>query len=126
MKVSVKMNRGSIRALSKAQQLAAKMVAEQMLHEIVTEAVIPFDTGNLQNVATHIDNSKISQGLVQIAHDAPYAARLYFHPEYNFQQIINRNAKGEWWDDWLRGGKKSRPKKLYKTFYKKITGGIVK
>ncbi|MCX7924132.1 MAG: hypothetical protein N3B21_19310 [Clostridia bacterium] len=123
MKVSVKMNGAKLRQLSKDQIKAAKMTGEQMLHEIVTEAVIPFDTGQLQNVQTYVDDSKAKGGTISIVHDTPYAARLYFHPEYNFDTTVNANARGEWWDEWLNGSKKSRPRKLFKQFMRKLTGG---
>lgn len=34
----------------------------------------------------------------------PYARRLYYHPEYNFQTVNNPNAQGRWLDHWLPGG----------------------
>jgi len=126
MKVSVKLFPGKTKKLTDAQWKAAGMTAEQMLHEIVSDAVIPFDEGTLQNVQTFVDTRELKQGHVSIAHDTPYAARLYYHPEYNFQTTTNANARGQWWEDWLEGAKKSRPAKIYKTFYKKLTGGIVK
>lgn len=36
--------------------------------------------------------------------DTPYARRLYFHPEYNFQKVNNPNAQGLWAEPWLPGG----------------------
>lgn len=124
MKVTCKLNGAKVRELSQTQIKAAAQTAEQMLHEIVTDAVIPFDTGQLQNVQTYVDTKASKEGLVKIVHDTPYANRLYYHPEYNFDKTINMNARGEWWEEWLVGVKKSRPAKLFKHFYNKLMGGI--
>lgn len=123
MKVKVTMNQQKVRKLSQAQIQAVKMTGEQMLHEIVSDQVIPFDTGNLQNVGTYVETKEAAKGKVSIVHDTPYASRLYYHPEYSFQTTFNANARGEWWEEWLTGAKKSRPVELFRKFYKRITGG---
>lgn len=123
IKVKVVMNAQKVKQYSKAQVQAANMTAEQMRTEIIEEQVIPFDEGTLQNVQTYVDISGTKQGIVSIVHDTPYASQLYFHPEYNFQQTFNQNAKGEWWYEWLEGAKSSRPAKLFKQFYRKLIGG---
>lgn len=123
MKVKVTMNQQKVRELSQAQIQAVKMTGEQMLHEIISDQVIPFDTGNLQNVETYVETKEANKGKVSIVHDTPYASRLYYHPEYNFQTMFNANARGEWWEEWLTGAKKSRPAELFRKFYKRITGG---
>ena len=122
MKVKVKMYKNVVRQLSKAQIDAIKMTAEQMLHEVVSDQVIPFDTGNLQNVGTYVETKEANKGLVSIVNETPYAARLYFHPEYNFQKTNNPNARGRWYDDWLDGSKKDFAINAFKKFYKKLTG----
>lgn len=73
--------------------------------EVVTAQVMPFDTGHMQNVATgvqqRVDGDEIHTLLLT---DTPYARRLYFHPEYNFQTVNNANAQGLWLSHWLPGG----------------------
>lgn len=125
MKVKVDLDHGKIKKISDAQVKAVQMTAEQLLHEVVSEAVIPFDTGNLQNVSTYVETKEAKKGIISIVHDTIYAARLYFHPEYNFDKTTNVNARGEWWQDWLEGSKKGRPQKLFKEFYRRITGRTV-
>ena len=117
---------GAVRALKGAQLKAIGKTAEQIRTEIITEEKIPFDTGTLQNVATFIDTTKLPAGEVKIVHDTPYAAKLYFHPEWNFDTTLNRNAQGLWWDSWICGSKNKRAVKIYKMFYKMLTGGYVK
>lgn len=101
----VQLNRSQINLLERAQELALVETAE-LLHSEVTQAqVFPRDTGTLQDTATFVDCSQSNEGKVTIVSSTPYARRLYFHPEYNFQKIANPNAKGEWYEDWLSGGK---------------------
>jgi len=117
------MNQQALKNLSEFQVKAARMTAEQMLHEIVSDQVIPFDTGNLQNVATYVETKDAKKGKLAIVHETPYATKVYFHPEYNFQKTFNKNARGLWWEEWLSGAKKSRPAELFKRFYQRLSGG---
>lgn len=126
MKIKITMDKSKVKIITDAQLKAAAQTAEQMLHEIVTAAVIPFDTGNLQNVASYVDTKALKTGIVHIAHEAPYAQRLYYNPQYNFGKTFNVNAKGLWWDEWLQGNKIKRPQILYQEFFRKLTSGVVK
>ncbi len=122
MKVKVKMNKSVLQKLSKAQITALEQTAEAVKTDVIASQVMPFDTGTMQNDATSIDTSKSKQGKVAISVDTPYARRLYFHPEYNFRQDKNPNAKGRWFDDWIDGAKKDFAIKAFKKIYKKLTG----
>lgn len=124
MKVDVKLNLRKIKGLSNNQIKAGMMTAEQMITEIVREQRIPFDEGTLQNVQTFVDNTKAHKGNIKIMHDTPYATRLYFNPQYNFDQTINRNAGGEWWENWLVGKQKDRPAQLFSQFYQRLLRGM--
>ena len=122
-KSTIKINNFAISKLTNAAKTALHQTAEALHTEVVQAQVIPFDTGNLQNESTHIDTSDINSGKVSIIHNTPYARRLYFHPEYNFSTIENPFAKGEWWTDWLPGGKFEKfSHKAFKEFYKKVGG----
>lgn len=125
MKVTVKMNQKGLKAIKKAQIIACKKTAMKMLAEKIDAQEIPMDEGTLQNVMTDIDDSAASKGIIQIVSQGPYAARLYYNPQYDFNQQFNTNAKGEWWEDFLTGKNKDRPAKLYAYFYKKGAGGYV-
>ena len=125
MKVTVDMNKKGLKQLKNAQIIACKKTAMKMLAEKVDAQEIPMNEGTLQNVLTDVDDSAVRNGLVQIVSEGPYAARLYYNPQYNFNQEFNTHAKGEWWEDFLTGKNKDRPKKLYEYFYKKAAGGFV-
>lgn len=93
-----------IKQLTDTAVKALEMTAEALHTEVVQAQVVPFDTGNLQNESFFVDTSQSKAGKVTLAHSTPYARRLYFHPEYNFQKHENPNAKGLWFEDWMEGG----------------------
>ena len=125
MKVTVDMNKKALKKVTDAQIIACKKTAMKMLAEKVDAQEIPMNEGTLQNVLTDVDDSAARNGLVRIVSEGPYAARLYYNPQYNFNQEFNTNAKGEWWEDFLTGKNKDRPHKLFEYFYKKAAGGFV-
>lgn len=119
----VKLNFPKIRQLTQAQVTALEQTAEALHTEVVQAQVMPRDTGNLQNESTFVDYSESKSGKVTLVSSTPYARRLYFHPEYHFQKHENPNAKGEWYEDWLPGGKKSDfAIDAYKKLYRRLTG----
>lgn len=120
---TIKINEGLIKRISQAQISALEKTAEALHTEVVQAEVIPRDTGALQNEKTSVDYSRAPQGKVSIVHEGPYARRLYFHPEYNFQKHENAFAMGEWYKPWLPGGIYERfAIDAFAAFYKKGAG----
>lgn len=95
----VELNYSVLNALDNAQYEALAMTADATLTELRDRQVMPFDTGNLQNDSTFIDDSQ--RGKASIVSSTPYARRLYYHPEYNFRRNNNRNAGAHWFDSFL-------------------------
>lgn len=123
VKSTVKLNMPRIKQLTQAAVMALEQTGEAMHTEVVQAQVIPFDTGNIQNESFFVDYTECKDGKVNFAHAAPYARRLYYHPEYDFQTDENPNAKGEWYEDWLPGGSKADfAPKAFKQLYKRIGG----
>ncbi|WP_097003928.1 hypothetical protein [Lacrimispora amygdalina] len=123
VKSTVKMNMPRIRQLTQAAVTALEMTADALQGEIRDSQVMPFDTGNLQGESFFADYSDSSKGKVQLVTSTPYARRLYFHPEYNFQTHENPNAKGHWYEDWEPGGGKADfAPDAFEKFYKKVGG----
>lgn len=122
MQVKIKMNNLALKKLSNAQLTALEMTAEAVKTDVISENVMPFDSGTMQNDSTSIDTSKIAAGKMSISSNTPYARRMYFHPEYNFQKSNNPNAKGKWYEDWISGSRRQWVNEMYKKFYKKQTG----
>ena len=121
MKVTsaVKINFPRIQRLSEAAITSLEMTGEAVHSDVVQSQVVPFKTGNLQNEASFVDDSDADRGVVRLVHSVPYARRLYYHPEFNFDTSENPNAKGHWFEDWEKGGKKQDfAKNAFKKFYK--------
>jgi hypothetical protein len=119
MATTVTLNHTRIRQITRAVQVSLEQTAEAMHTDVVSASVIPFDKGTLQNVSTFIDKRDSKNGVVRIVHTAPYARRLYYHPEYNFQKRENANAQGLWWQPWIDGAKKNFAQNTFKTLFRR-------
>lgn len=95
----VELNMSVLNMLDGAQFTALAQTGDATLTELRDRGVMPFDTGNLQNDSTFVDDSQKDK--VSIVSSTPYARRLYFHPEYNFRRGNNANAGGKWFDSFL-------------------------
>lgn len=102
----VKINWDVIRRMTDLQKKALEMTGESLHTDVVQSQVMPRDQGTLQNESTFVDTSEAKLGHVALVSATPYARRLYFHPEYNFQTKENPNAKGKWLADYEKGGSK--------------------
>jgi hypothetical protein len=126
MKVTVKMDKVALGKIKAAQIQAFRATATKIKGEKIDSQEIPFNKGTLQNVYTDIDDTAATKGQIVISSKGPYAQRLYYNPQFNFNHEFNANAKGEWWEDWLTGKNKDRANKIFEYFYKKYSGGVVK
>ena len=97
--------------------------AETILEDVKDSQTIPFDSGVLQNDSTYVDFSKAQQGEARIVSDTPYARRLYFHPEYNFNQEHNPHAGGQWFEPYISGSKKDMAQERFESYIKSRVGG---
>lgn len=134
VKSTVKLNMPVVRRLTAAAQVSLAQTAGAIRTDVVQRQVMPRDTGTLQNESTFVYTQDIANGKVELISSTPYARRLYYHPEYNFHQTPwtdesgkkhegNANAKGRWFDDYMKGGKKQDfAPKAFGKFYKKNAG----
>lgn len=119
----VRLNMPQINRLERAQITALERTAEALHTEVTQAQVFPRDTGHLQDESTFADYSQSDQGKVTIVSSTPYARRLYFHPEYDFQKTANPHAKGRWYEDWLPGGRDAEfCANAFKQFYRRLIG----
>ena len=95
----ITLDMGVLNMIDNARYDALAMTADATLTELRDRQVMPFDTGNMQNDSTFIDDSQKDK--VSIVTTAPQARRLYFHPEYNFRRNNNSRAGGKWFDSFL-------------------------
>lgn len=93
-----------INNIEKAAQDALAKTAEALHTEVVQAQVVPRDTGALQNEKFFVDDEEKDSGSTSLVFEGPYARRLYYHPEYNFQTQENSFAQGKWLTPWLPGG----------------------
>ncbi len=123
VKSSVKMNFPRIKQLTQAAVTALEMTAEALHTEVVQAQVMPFDSGHLEEDASFVDYRESKHGRARLVSSTPYARRLYYHPEYDYQTDENPFAGGEWYAPWLKGGKQEDfAKKAFKQFYKRVGG----
>ncbi|MDO4892820.1 MAG: hypothetical protein Q3989_05910 [Eubacteriales bacterium] len=111
---TIYLNAAAIGKLTDIAVKALEMTADATMGQIKNTQVMPFDTGTLQNDSTFVDTSQSKNGIVRIVSSTPYARRLYFHPEYNFQHTYNAFAGAGWFRFWSAGG--SRQDFIPKTF----------
>lgn len=119
----VKLNMPVILGLVDAQNVALCMTAEALHTDVVQSQIMPFKGGHLQNESTFVDYKDAAQGTVSIVSNTPYARRLYFHPEYNFNTEANDFAGGKWFDDYIKGGiKEDWCNDVFAQIYKGVSG----
>ncbi|MBE6876662.1 MAG: hypothetical protein E7496_08095 [Ruminococcus sp.] len=105
-------------------QLCADILEEtaiELKREIEDAQVVPKNTGELE-LSHHILHPEKNRS--EISTSKNYARRLYMHPEYDFNQGDNANAKGQWFEDWEAGGKyENRASEIFIQKFKQKTGG---
>lgn len=99
----IKLNTALLKSLDEQKIVALQQTAEALKTEVQQAQVMPRDIGTLQNNSTFVNSDGAENGKVSIVSSTPYARRLYFHPEYNFDRTKNKNAGGMWFDNWLDG-----------------------
>lgn len=107
MNVSVKLNHKAVENIKNMARLSLKETADAVKSDLVQSQTMPFDTGALQNRSTFVDDSEMKNDKVRVVSDTPYARRLYFHPEYNYQKTKNKNAGGQWFQPYIDGNKRA-------------------
>lgn len=120
---TIKLNEAKLEELTKQQYISLAQTADALLTDLRDSQTMPFDTGNLQNDSTHLDDSQKEQGRVSIVSSTPYARRLYYHPEYNFRKNNNPNAGGKWFEPYISGSKADFARNTYRELFKR-NGGL--
>ena len=120
---TIKLNEAKLEELTKQQYISLAQTADALLTDLRDSQTMPFDTGNLQNDSTHLDDSQKEQGRVSIVSSTPYARRLYYHPEYNFRKNNNPNAGGKWFEPYISGSKADFARNTFRKLFKR-NGGL--
>lgn len=132
VKSKIIISEASLKKINAIAQVALRNTAETLQGDIKNAQVMPRDTGEMQGTSHIIDDSDISEGIVRVVANTPYARRLYYHPEYNFHRKdwvdekgkrhgSNPNARGKWLEPWLPGGEyESDAAEYFEEFLKKL------
>lgn len=120
---TIRLNEARLRELTRQQYISLAQTADALLTDIRDEQLMPFNTGNLQNDSTFVDDSQREQGRVSIVSSTPYARRLYFHPEYNYRTTNNSNAGGKWFEPYISGNKSNFAKDTFVRLFQR-NGGL--
>lgn len=127
MKVSnikVKLNPDVMAKLNSAADRAMELTAQFILSDIVSRAVVPKDTGELERTG-FVD--KVNGMVYKIMFDTPYARRWYFNLDgAKFQKTKNAYAQDHWMDYYLDGDGKQFVVDTFVKFWQEESGGIIK
>lgn len=123
MDVKVTLNMPNINAIEDGIKMALLETANAVKTNVRNSQTMPFKTGYLQYDSTFVDGSKINDYKASVITDTPYARRLYFHPEYNFNKEDNPNAGALWFEPYLVGVKEDYCIKVFARFVKGVLGG---
>jgi hypothetical protein len=139
IKVTVKLDKAAIANLKAAALKSAEVAMEQVRTDLVSSATLPADQYVLQNGGTYVNGNGPYQGYkdqnsvvdfsssdekihISLVNDVPQARRLYYHPEYHFQQGKNANAGAGWLEPYVSGGKKDLARDAFIYDFKRRTG----
>lgn len=120
---TIKLDEAKLKELTRQQYISLAQTADALVTDLRDSQTMPFDTGNLQNDSTFLDDSQKEQGRVSIVSSTPYARRLYYHPEYNFRTTNNRNAGGKWFEHYISGNRTDFVKETFSKRFKR-NGGL--
>jgi hypothetical protein len=84
MNLEIEWDRAALRGVSKTMDAALEQTAEWIIKDVRRAKTIPRQHGILQGEAVQVARSVL--GSLGIMQSTPYARRLYYHPEYNFQR----------------------------------------
>lgn len=116
----IQLDESLLRELDEAAKRAIEQTADATLTAIREAGVMPRDTGTMQNDQTSVE---VDGDNVSIVTTAEQAARLYFHPEYNFNRTKNTRAGGKWFEPWISGSEKDFIEKTYAEMLRR-NGGL--
>lgn len=116
--MKINYNTKNINMINEQAKLALIDTAEAIKTDLIQSQTMPKDKGDLEG-DTFVDDKRVIKGVVKIVSDKPYARRMYFHPEYNFNKEKNPNAGARWFDTYITGAKKGLPLKYYQQILKR-------
>ena len=102
---------GARAALESAFGNALNKTAEDIVLDVEARGVVPYaesakkrghEAGRLAK-SVAVQPVKASAKGARIVWNVSYAARAYFHPDWQFSTVVHGNARGRWMDDYIDG-----------------------
>lgn len=114
-----------------AKKNALEKTARLILSEVINSGKVPRLTGALAGADSFKDITSyvelVSNEIVQIIFDTPYARRWYFNTEgVTFRKEYSKNAQDHWMDDFIHGERQHQIKEWFAEFYREELKGILK
>lgn len=107
-----------------AKRSALIKTAEFVLGEVVNSGKVPKLSGELERSGFI---NEVSNSIVQVIFDTPYARRWYFNSEgATFRKEYNANAQDHWMDDFIHGDRQKEILDKFEEFYREELKGILK
>jgi len=122
MKIDIRLDHNAIRVIENAAGQAAVVAMEELYKDLKNSKTIPFDSGDMQNNQTYVAFDGEEVYFVSLVTGSPQARRLYYHPEYQFQQGHNDNAGGLWLEPYINGDKKDFVQTEFTKIFKEKIG----
>lgn len=119
MKIEITLDKQAIREIENAAKKAAVEAMEKLRKDLLDSKTMPFDTGDMQENQTFTEPTETGAVLVT---GSPQARRLYYHPEYQFQQGHNDNAGALWLEPYINGDKKDFVRTEFTKIFKEKSG----
>ncbi|MDR2167539.1 MAG: hypothetical protein LBE35_06800 [Clostridiales bacterium] len=107
-----------IGVIKAAARRALVATAQAICEDLKNSGTMPFESGHLQNSATYVDAGRIRDNKVAVVSDTVYARRKFFHPEFEFDQSVNRRAGGRWFDAYTTGDRRNLAAKAFAEAFK--------
>ena len=113
---------GAHAALESAFGNALNKTAEDIVLDVEARGVVPYaesaqkrghEAGKLAR-SVAVQPVKASAKGARIVWNAPYAARAYFHPDWQFSTVVHGNARGRWMDDYMDGERTAYVRERYR------------
>ena len=110
-------------------QASVNATANAIANDLKTSGTMPYavddrgaEPGALQASVTAVPASGKSR-TAHVTTTAPYARKLYYHPDFNFEQGANSKAQGFWYGQYMKkGSKRNFAKDVFKRAMKARRG----
>lgn len=124
MAVEIKLDAALLARIEEQVKAAAMTAMETTKTDLETAQTMPRNTGRMQGTLKTDQFRDGEEIRTRLATNTPYARRLYFHPEYNFQKAKNPNAGALWYEPYESSGGKADF--IRNAFAQALKGGMAK